>query len=186
MKQIYSELDSIDKASDIGYFVEIKQSWYRNSDFAFVRDVPLWFISESILLKVFKKFNISAGIRTETLVDVLDFFHTAKQWYKYINGVYFFLSHEKIYIIKAKQNFWEKYIEMSIIIDKLWKIKLWKEDVIIDDKRLFWLELRYPKQWDKLWSKSWSKYCINQKIPMFWRNFIPVVVDKNNIIKYFK
>jgi hypothetical protein len=26
MKQIYSELDSIDKASDIGYFVEIKQS----------------------------------------------------------------------------------------------------------------------------------------------------------------
>jgi hypothetical protein len=188
MKQIYTELDAIESDNNIWEFIKIKQSKYRNSDFAYMRDIPLWFISENILLKVFKKFNISSGIKTETLIDCLDFFHTAKQGYKYINWVYLFLSHEKIYIIKAKQNFWEKYIEKIVIIDKLWSIEIGKEVVIIDDEKLVWLELRYPKQWDKLWSKSWSKYCINNKIPIFWRNFIPIVVsvDSGNIIKYFK
>ena len=184
MKQIYLELDAKEE-NNIWEFIKIRQSPYRNSDFAFVRDIPSWFISEDVLLKVFKKFNISAGVKSETLLDFIDFFHSAKQGYKYINWVYFFLSHEKIYIIKAKQNFWEKHIEKNIIIDKLWEIKLWKENIVIDDEKLIWLESRYPKQWDKQWSKSWSKYCINNKIPMFWRNFIPVVVEWENIIKYY-
>lgn len=186
MKQIYLELDTQDNENDLWKFIKIKQSLYRNSDFAYTRSIPLWFVSESTLLKVLRKFNISSKVTTETLRDCVDFFHNAKQGYKYINGTYFFLSHGKIYIIKAKQKFWEKYIEKTIIIDKLWDIEIWKEIVSIEEKDLQWLELRYPKQWDKIWSKSWSKYCINHKIPMFWRNFIPVVVDGNNILKYFK
>lgn len=188
MRQIYLELDDLELSSDMWVFIKMLQSPYRNSDFAYMRDIPLWFITKSILLKVFKKFNVSSGIQTETLADYLDFFHSAKQWYKYINGVYFFMSHKRIYIIRAKQNFWKKYIEKSLIIDKLWNIKIWKASVIIDDNKLVWSELRYPKKWDKMWSKSWSKYCINQQIPVFWRNFMPVIVGVgwNNIIKYFK
>jgi len=185
MKQIYQELDMQEEKSDIWKFVKIKQSPYRNSVFAFVRDIPLWFISENILLKVFKKFNMSAGVKSETLVDFIDFFHTAKQGYKYINWVYLFLSHEKIYIIKAKQNFWEKYIEKSMIIDNIWDIKIGQNFVNIDDFNLIWKELRFAKQWDKYWSKSWGKYCINSSIPIFWRNFVPIVVDWKKILKCF-
>ena len=183
MKKIYNELDK--NNIDVWNLIEINKSDYRNSDFAFCWDVPLSFVSEDYLLKVLKKFGVSSQVTANTLKDFVGFFHSGEQWYKYINWVYFFLSHGKIYIIKSKQDFWQKYIEKSEIIDKLWEIKIWKNIVNIDDEELIGLEIRYPKKWDKFGSKSWSKYCINKKIPMFWRNFIPVVVEWKNIVKHF-
>lgn len=184
MKTIYKEIDVLDQNA-IWNFVKIEKSGYWNCDFAYYWDIPLAFVTQALLLKVLKKFNISTWISAESLKVYVDFFITAKQWYKYINGVYFFLSHGKIYIIKAKKIFWQKYIEKSTIIDNVWEVKIGKNIVNIEYDNLTWKELRFPKKWDKFWSKSWSKYCINQSIPVFWRNFIPVVVDWNNILKYF-
>lgn len=183
MKNIYDELEN--QNSDIWSFVEIRKSDYWNCDFAFLRDIPLSFVSSQVLLKVLKKFNLSANVSKNTLNELVDFFASAKQWYKYINWVYLFLSHGKIYIIKAKEDFWQKHIEKSLIIDKLWKLQIGKEIVNILDEKFLWLELRYPKEWDKFSSKSWSKYCINNKIPVFWRNFVSVIVYWNNILEYF-
>lgn len=185
MNQIYSDVESKQDKLDIWNFVEIKKSPYRNAEFAFLRDIPFWFIDENVLLAVLRKFNVYLDVTKNTLQDFLGFFHEAEQWYKYINWVYFFISNGKIYIIKAKQNFWEKYIEKEIIIDKMWDVEIWKSVVDIDSKEFIWKNLRYPKLWDKFWSKSWWKYCINKKIPIFWRNFVPVITDWNQILKYF-
>lgn len=182
MKQIYTDIEKIEVIEDIGTFKPIKKSPYRNADFAFLRDIPFAFINEKILLAVLKKFNIYSDVSKSTLADFLQFFQSAKQWYKYINWVYFFIASGKIYIIKAKQNFWEKYIEKQIIIDKLWICKIGKEQVSISDSDFVWCELRYPKMWDKVWSKSWWEYCINKKIPLFWRNFIPVIQTKSGYV----
>jgi hypothetical protein len=124
-------------------------------------------------------------VTKKTLDDFLQFFHKAEQWYKYINWAYFFISNGKIYIIKAKQNFWEKYIEKEIIIDKVWDVEIWKNSVNVDSQEFIWKALRYPKPGDKSGSKSWWKYCINRKIPIFWRNFVPVVVEGNQIVNSF-
>ncbi len=183
MKKIYNELD--EKNIDVWNLIEINKSDYRNSDFAFCWDVPLSFVSENSLLQILKKFGIFSEVTSSTLKEFVDFFNAWEQGHKYVNWVYLFLSHGKIYIIKAKENFWQKYIEKSEIIDKLWEMDIWKTIVNINDESLIWLEVRYPKEWDKIGSKSWSKYCINKKIPVFWRNFIPVVVDWDNILKYF-
>lgn len=185
MNQIYSDIESKQDKLDIWNFIEIKKSPYRNADFAFLRDIPFWFIDENILLAVLRKFNIYLDVTRNTLDDFLQFFHKAEQWYKYINWAYFFISNGKIYIIKAKQNFWEKYIEKEMIIDKMWNVEIWKNIVNISSNEFVWKTLRYPKMWDKFWSKSWWKYCINKKIPIFWRNFVPVIVDWNNVLKYF-
>ena len=185
MNQIYNDIESKQDKLDIWNFVEIKKSPYRNADFAFLRDIPFWFIDESILLAVLRKFNVYLDVTKNTLQDFLQFFHKAEQWYKYINWAYFFISNGKIYIIKAKQNFWEKYIEKEMIIDKMWGVEIWKNIVNIDSNGFVWKVLRYPKIWDKFWSKSWWKYCINKKIPIFWRNFIPVIADWGEILKYF-
>lgn len=184
MLNIYSELENLENL-DLWNLLEIKKSYYWNSDYAFLRDITTPKISQSTILQLLKKLNLSSNITEKTLNDLYDFFQNSKQGYKYINGTYFFLSHSKIYIIKAKKDFWEKHIEKSIIIDRLWELEVWKETVFIDNPDYLWLEIRYPKSGDKLWSKSWTKYCINKKIPVFWRNFIPVVVDSNSIIKYF-
>lgn len=185
MNQIYNDIESKQDKLDIWNFVEIKKSPYRNADFAFLRDIPFWFIDESILLAVLRKFNVYLDVTKNTLQDFLQFFHKAEQWYKYINWAYFFISNGKIYIIKAKQNFWEKYIEKEMIIDKMWGVEIWKNIVNIDSNGFVWKVLRYPKIWDKFWSKSWWKYCINKKIPIFWRNFIPVIADWGEILKCF-
>ena len=185
MNQIYKDLESKYSKVEIWNLIEIKKSPYRNADFAFLREIPFGFIDENVFLQVLKKFNIYLDVTKKTLDEFLQFFHKAEQWYKYINGVYFFVSNGKIYIIKAKQNFWEKCIEKEIIIDKLWDVEIWKNSVNIDDESLIWKCLRYPKMGDKIWSKSWWKYCINKKIPIFWRNFVPVIADWNQIVKYF-
>lgn len=185
MKRLYNELDEKEKISEIWSFVEMRKSYYRNAEFVFIWDIPTSFVSADVLLKVLKKFNISSNVQKKTLDELVHFFASSKQWYKYINGVYFFLSHGKIYIIKAKENFWQKYIEKSLIIDKLWELKIGKEIINIQDKKFIWLEVRYPKLGDKIGSKSWSKYCINHKIPLFWRNFVPIVIQWNDIIEYF-
>ncbi len=184
MLNIYSELENLENL-DLWNLLEIKKSYYWNSDYAFLRDIPTPKISQSTILQLLKKLNLSSNITEKTLNDLYDFFQNSKQGYKYVNGTYFFLSHSKIYIIKAKKDFWGKHIEKSIIIDRLWELEVWKETVSIDNPDYLWLEIRYPKSGDKLWSKSWTKYCINKKIPVFWRNFIPIVVDSNSIIKYF-
>ena len=184
MLNIYSELENLENL-DLWNLLEIKKSYYWNSDYAFLRDIPTPKISQSTILQLLKKLNLSSNITEKTLNDLYDFFQNSKQGYKYVNGTYFFLSHSKIYIIKAKKDFWEKYIEKSIIIDRLWELEVWKETVFVDNPDYLWLEIRYPKSGDKLWSKSWTKYCINKKIPVFWRNFIPVVVSSNNVLKYF-
>ena len=184
MLNIYSELENLENL-DLWNLLEIKKSYYWNSDYAFLRDIPTPKISQSTILQLLKKLNLSSNITEKTLNDLYDFFQNSKQGYKYVNGTYFFLSHSKIYIIKAKKDFWEKHIEKNIIIDRLWELEVWKETVFVDNPDYLWLEIRYPKSGDKLWSKSWTKYCINKKIPVFWRNFIPVVVSSNNVLKYF-
>jgi hypothetical protein len=185
MNQIYSDIESKQNKLDVWNFVEIRKSPYRNADFAFLRDIPFWFIDENVLLAVLRKLNVYLDVTKKTIDDFLQFFHKAEQWYKYINWAYFFISNGKIYIIKAKQNFWEKYIEKEIVIDKMWNVGIWKNIVNIDSNEFIWMALRYPKLWDKLGSKSRGKYCINRKIPIFWRNFVPVIVDWNQILKYF-
>lgn len=185
MKQVYVDIESKTWKLDVWKFIEIEKSPYRNADFAFLWDIPFWFIDENVLLYVFRKFNAYLDVTKKTLDDFLQFFHEAEQWYKYVNWAYFFISNGKIYIIKGKQNFWEKCIEKEIIIDKMWDVDIWKNVVKIDSKEFIWKTLRYPKFWDKKWSKSWWKYCINNKIPIFWRNFVPVIVDWNEILKCF-
>ena len=185
MNQIYDDIESNQDKLDIWNFVEVKKSPYRNADFAYLWDIPFWFIDENILLAVLRKFNVYLDVTKKTLDDFLQFFHKAERWYKYINWAYFFISNGKIYIIKAKQNFWEKYIEKETIIDKIWNVEIWKNIVNIDSNEFIKKILRYPKAWDKFGSKSWWKYCINKKIPIFWRNFMPIIADWNQILKYF-
>lgn len=185
MKQIYSDIEKLEKVENIWEFYPIKKSGYRNAAFAYLREIPFGFIDEKVLLIVLKKFNIYSDVSKNTLLDFLQFFRESKQWYKYINWVYFFVSNGKIYIIKAKQNFWEKYIEKQEIIDKVWFIEIGKENVKVENPNFVWLTIRYPKMWDKVWSKSWWEWCINKKIPIFWRNFIPVIVQKSGDVEWY-
>jgi hypothetical protein len=119
------------------------------------------------------------------LIDFTDFLWIKNTGYKYINWVYFFKSYGDIFIIKWEVLFWKKNIEEEKKINSIWLYVLWDFNIEINKKEYKNHILRFYKEWDKIYSKSITKYLNNNKIPIFWRKFIPLMVYKDIVKKVF-
>ncbi len=97
--------------------------------------------------------SISSGLLYELTV-----FFSNNSWHKYFQGRYFFRSHGESYCIKSKEKFWE---------DKT-------QPLLPFDGKITW-KIRRNKAWDTRKKKRYKKFLINQKIPVFLRNQMPVV-----------
>lgn len=130
--------------------------------------------------------GISNNIKTSWIQELTTFLQQKDSGYKYFNNTYFFKSHGQIYIIKGPKLFRKK------IIDKAKPIRIGekgtREGICYDGNKAERKDtvLRYPKIGDTYKNKTRNQYCINQKIPIFWRNFIPVLTKKNHIITVYK
>lgn len=105
------------------------------------------------LLRIFKQLHASSGITSKTLQEFLQFIHSGTTGRKYFQGVTIMIAHTKVYFFVAPLRFREKNLDNNKQITTL-----------------------YYK------GKTWNKYCIAQKIPIFRRNFIPVVIKGNKIV----
>jgi hypothetical protein len=56
---------------------------------------------------------------------------------------------------------------------------------IVKKERIGW-SIRFAKASDRYHNKTRNQYCITAKIPVFWRNFVPVVVKGEKIIHVFR
>jgi hypothetical protein len=65
-------------------------------------------------------------------------------------------------------------------IQKTWPIKIEWIQINIEAKEYIWKTLCFAQKEMKYKWKSRTKRCINQKIPIFRRNIIPLVVDDKN------
>jgi hypothetical protein len=118
--------------------------------------------------------------------ELTKFFYTAEQWFKYLQWVYFFVAHGKRYIISAPSDFWKKPIEKSKKILTLWQVKRYNFTLpIVKKERIGW-SVRFANASDRYHNKTRNQYCITAKIPVFWRNFVPVVVKGEKIVHIFK
>lgn len=183
-QKIYNQLDEDTNNQDI--LNDINKSPYRNCKFWYEIDIYKKLISQEQIVSILKKLWIYKNINTKFINDLKDFITTKDDWFKYFNQTYFWVSHSKVFIINAPQKFWTKSIDKKVSIDRLWYIILWKIKVYINDKKFVWSILRFPKSWDKFKNKTRNQYCINQKIPVIRRNFIPVVENNWDIIHAFK
>lgn len=114
-------------------------------------------ISHQDLLRILKQLHASAGVTSETLKEFIPFIQTGTKWRKSVQWIIVMISHGKIYFFGAPPSFREKTIDNKPKITTL-----------------------YYK------GKTWNKYCITEKIPIFRRNFIPVVIKGNQIISWDK
>jgi len=106
------------------------------------------------------------------------FSNTSEDGYKFLAGVYFFVAHRKIYAIKAPANFREREDDATIRVTKSGiKIAFDGQKLLTQPLRVGG-EIRYVKPGDVYKGKRLKKRMINQKIPLFRRNSIPVVVKK--------
>lgn len=183
-QKIYENLDEEKDTHNI--FEKTNNSPYRNCNFAYKLSIFKSFVNNEIIINILKNLDIYKNSTQKTINEISNFIRNKEEWFKYFNWTYFFISHKKIYIIQAPKNFWIKSIDKKIPINNLWKTKLWKLDIQILEKECIWWILRFPQKWDKFKNKTRNQYCISQKIPVFRRNFIPIIEKNWKIIKTFK
>lgn len=165
MLNVYKEIGKLQthtKNPD-SWLVKINTSPYRKSKFAYQRNTSQKNISIENSIEILNQLWIYKNISSAFLNELYKFLSTANSWYKYFQKTYFFIAHQKIYIIQAPKNFRQIYIKKTI--------RAWKETY------------RYPQKTDKYKWKTRNQYCITQKIPLFRRNFIPVLGIEGKITK---
>lgn len=170
MKNIYDTFQkSQENFLNSGFWTlhSIKKSPHRKATFAYQRIIDSDDVNNDYMMQAMKKLHISNNITTPLLNELTKFLKNSESGYKYVNGTYLFKSHKNIYIISAPKAFREKTIDSEKKIDNL-TVK------------------RFPRKGDRYKGKTRNEWCINQKIPIFRRNFITVIAKGNQIEKVFK
>ncbi len=166
MRNIYTAIEQqITHNTELWWLQNIPISPYRNATFAYQWNTTPWTIQTQHLVDILNHLHISKNITQRRIQELTNFLNTKTSGYKYFNGTYFFISHGKIYIIKAPKDFRKKTIDTEQKIDRLTK-------------------KRFPQPGDTYKRKSRNQRCINHKIPVFRRNFIPIIAKKHNIQWY--
>lgn len=187
MQYVYNFLEERQQEENLGQELslhDIPFSQYRQCRQA------LWFSLPKNIQQIYKLFTYCAclaGIGTKTLEEFVWFFQK-KKWWKFLQGWYFFVSHGKWYALFCPKQWWKafwKYPQKgAMIIKEKGKISFgdfereWTEEYI-------WAIVRFPQEGDTYKWKRLKKWMLNQKIPLFWRNYIPVIESKE-IIPYME
>lgn len=104
----------------------------------------------------------------QTYQERTNFLQTKQHGYIRYKQVYLIIAHENIYIIKAPVCFREEKPSTNMPFEKKPEHSNYT--------------LRFAEKTDRFHSKTRNKRCINHKIPFFYRNHIPLVVDAQNSI----
>lgn len=136
-------------------------------------------ITTRIIQSICKKLHIQNNIAGKNLKEIVSMCEK-KKWHVYINKTYFFIAHNKLYLLQWPKNFWKQEYAQKLIIKKVWQTQITWIQVNIQEKEFLWNILCFAQKEMKYKWKSRTKRCINQKIPLFRRNVIPLVVDKEN------
>lgn len=164
IKNIYTQLEK--KEEQVVELKPIKKSTHRKADFAYQRKIDPEAITNETMMTVMKRLHITNNVTTPLLNELTRFLTKGTSGYKYVNNTYLFKAHGEIYIISAPKAFREKTVDSEKKIDTT-TVK------------------RFPRKGDIYKGKKRNQRCINQKIPVFRRNFIPILAKKNHITKAF-
>ena len=184
IQEVYTQVEKSFQEQNI-ILSPIKESNHRKTKFAYQRIIDPQEINKEWVMQVMKQLNISSNITTPLLKERSAFLQKNESGYKYFNKTYLFKSHGKIYFISGPLLFWEKTIASSQKITKLWTTTREGQNYEINKKEYIGGSIRFPKKGDRYKNKTRNEWCINQKIPIFQRNFIPIIVKENQIIKIF-
>lgn len=164
-RQRYQKYDSKPIQNNISPITKSKFRWAKS---AYILDILKEEITGENLKDILKKLHSTWWLTKKTIDDFVKFIQNSKKWRKQINKTIIVIAHEKVYFFEAKPGFREKTVDKKTKIDKEWLVQ------------------RYPQKNDKYRWKTRNKYCITEKIPLFWRNFIPVIAEWNKIISWDK
>ncbi len=156
MQQLFDYLDQ-PSSSITPFLLKLKPSDYWNAQWYYKRQNKEQNITLDHIVALLKQTNTYKNISHANLREIHKFLTHSTSGYKFFNGVYRFIAHGAVYLIKAPHDFRKVTPQQSA----------------------------FAQATDLVRSKSRSKYCIAQKIPIFRRNFIKVTKSWNQITKVF-
>jgi len=165
MWNLYEEIDQnlIFNVKDFK-LESIDKSLERNAEWAYELKTKKNNIDSKLLIAVMDELWMKHNITKNFLKELTFFLLNKDSGHKFFWWVSIFVSHSKIYFIKADRDFWKK------------------KKLIIKDLELKNKGFRYPKPGDIYKWKTWNQWCKKENIPVFWRWFLPVLVKDWEII----
>lgn len=182
-KTIYQELEKQDKSDPLKRLIPIKKNPYRNAEEAFQRMIPKNSRKDaSVLVDLLQTLDIT--VRKGELQELENWIANGTGIHE-LDGRTIFLSHDQVFIIKAKPRFWEKelHLEKKITEGGVQSFGKFQLDI---PKKLINATLRFPRPGDYFHWKLLKKRAINQKIPIFRRNSLPLAEKDGKIIVVFE
>ena len=175
--------NAINDTQNQNYLLPIKTCPYRNANSAYKRAIPQNMITSESLANTLT--NLWISNKKWEINQLLQRLKNEWEWYHNLQDRYIFHSHSQIYFIQSDKKFWEKELHLEKPIKNSWIQIFWKYQIDIPED-LIWATIRFPKPWDHYKNKLLTKRAINQKIPIFWRNILPLAEKNEKIIFVFE
>ena len=185
---IYKQLENIEDSKLNENLKVIPSFPLWNAEFSYLREKNILKCNENDVFDLFHTLKIQTS--ATVVNEWKDWLNTWENGYKYIWWVYFFIHEKQLFILKAKKEFWKRKgnADENIIvwIKNMENIRFFGFDLEIPRNELIWWEVRLPKDEDIFAWKKWSRWALNQKIPMRWRDWIPLAIKDGKVIHMWK
>lgn len=178
-KTVYQELDTKENLTAIQFLQPLKINPYRDLQHAYQWSVLSSWIDLVKLSELLEYLEIPVGWEERKML--LNWLQKGEDGFREIGNWILILAHQNYYLFHAKKQFWTKEIQLEKEIKAWWRQIFWLFYLEIPEN-LIGVTLRFPKAWDKFHGKSLTKWAINQKIPIFWRNTLPLAEKEGKII----
>lgn len=185
---IYKQLENIESSNSRKDLKSMPSFPLWNADFSYLWEKNILECNENNVFDLFHTLRIQCS--TNVVNEWKDWLNQWKNGYKYISWIYFFIHEKQLFIVKADKDFRvRKKTEegnITLKIESMNDIRFFGFDLKIPRDELIWWEARLPQDWDIFAWKKWSRWTLNQKIPMRWRDWIPLAIKDGKVIHMWK
>ena len=184
---IYKQLENIESLNS-SKDLKIPSFPLRNAEFSYLRWKNILECNENDVFDLFHTLRIQ--ISATVVSEWKEWLSKWENGYKYIWWVYFFIHEKQLFILKAEKDFWkrkdniEENVELKV--ESMDDIRFFGFDLKIPRDELLWSVIRLPQDWDSFNWKSWHRWALNQKIPIWRRNWIPLAIKNGKVIHMWK
>lgn len=185
---IYKQLENIEGSNSHKDLKSIPSFPLWNAEFSYLWQNNILKCSENDVFDLFKTLKIQ--VSTTVVNEWKDWLNQWKNGYKYISWIYFFIHEKQLFIMKANKDFWKRKSNsdenIELKIESMNDVRFFGFDLKIPRDELVWWIVRLPKDWDTFAGKKWSRWTLNQKIPMWRRDWIPLAIKDGKVIHMWK
>ena len=184
---IYDQIEIFEKKWNVD-LIDVPNFPTRNAEYSYLWNNNILGCDENDLFELFKYLRIQAS--SQLINERKEWLNKWMNWYKYISWIYFFIHEKQLFIVKAYKDFWVRKNSseenMILKIEAMGNIKFFGFDLEIPRNELIWWQVRLPQDWDIFAWKKRSRWALNQKIPMWRRDWIPLAIKNRKVIHMWK